>query len=61
MTHLTTIDHIDIVVENPEKMAAFLTSIGFTFKRKTRRAGLVRSSLPGTGDNQSGADAGDHS
>jgi catechol 2,3-dioxygenase-like lactoylglutathione lyase family enzyme len=51
MAHLTNIDQIDIVVENPQRMAEFLTSIGFTFRRKTDGArGSYEVAFPGLGD-----------
>src|SRR5271154_3180803 len=51
MAYLTFIDHIDMVVDDPQRMADFLTSIGFTLKRKiggTR--GSYEVAFPGPAD-----------
>lgn len=50
MTHLGGIDHIDIVVQDPEKMADFLVSIGFKLVRKTDHGGgSIEVAFPGQG------------
>lgn len=50
MSHLGSIDHIDIVVEDTEKMAEFLISIGFTMVRKAEGRGSIEVAFPGKGD-----------
>ena len=50
MAHLGSIDHIDIVVQDPEKMADFLISVGFKLVRKTDQGGgSVEVAFPGQG------------
>lgn len=50
MAHLGTIDHIDIVVQDPDKMADFLVSVGFKMLRKAEGRGSVEVEFPGEGD-----------
>lgn len=51
MSHLGSIDHIDIVVEDPRQMADFLVSIGFTHVRETEGGrGSIEVAFPGEGD-----------
>lgn len=51
MAYLGSIDHIDVVVEDPKKMADFLVSIGFTHVRETEGGrGSVEVAFPGEGD-----------
>lgn len=50
MAHLGTIDHIDIVVQDPDKMADFLVSVGFKMLRKAEGRGSVEVAFPGEGD-----------
>ena len=63
MAHLGSIDHIDIVVEDTEKMAEFLISIGFTMVRKAEGRGSIEITFPGEGDQPilelTAADSGD--
>lgn len=45
------IDHIDIVVEDTERMAAFLVSLGFKVLRRTEGGrGTIELQVPGPGD-----------
>jgi catechol 2,3-dioxygenase-like lactoylglutathione lyase family enzyme len=51
MAHLGSLDHIDIVVENPQQMADFFVSIGFKLVRKLEHGGeAVELTFPGEGD-----------
>lgn len=51
MAYLGSLDHIDIVVENPQQMADFLVSIGFKLVRKLEHGGeAVELAFPGEGD-----------
>ena len=51
MAHLGSLDHIDIVVENPRKMAEFFISIGFKLVRTLEHGGgAVELAFPGEGD-----------
>jgi catechol 2,3-dioxygenase-like lactoylglutathione lyase family enzyme len=51
MAYLGSLDHIDIVVENPQKMANFFVSIGFKLVRKLDHGGdAVELAFPGEGD-----------
>jgi catechol 2,3-dioxygenase-like lactoylglutathione lyase family enzyme len=51
MAHLGPIDHIDIVVENPQRMADFLVSVGFRLVRNLDHGGgAVEVAFPGEGD-----------
>lgn len=51
MSTLSGIDHIDIVVRDPEAMAAFLESVGFTMHRRTAEArGSIELRFPGEGE-----------
>lgn len=51
MSELTGIDHIDIVVRDPEAMGDFLQSVGFTLHRRTAEArGSIELRFPGEGE-----------
>lgn len=52
MSHFTGLDHIDIVVDDIERMAEFLLSIGFSEIRRTdHNGGAIELRFPG-GDSQ---------
>ncbi|MFP9139181.1 VOC family protein [Devosia sp. XGJD_8] len=51
MSKLLGIDHIDIVVQNPESMAQFLQSVGFSVHRRTAHGGgSIELVFPGDGE-----------
>lgn len=51
MSTLGQIDHIDIVVDDPQKMAGFLEALGFVRLRETGGGrGSVELRFPGEGD-----------
>lgn len=51
MAYLGSIDHIDVVVDDPRKMAEFLVSVGFTPVRETEGGrGSIEIAFPGEGD-----------
>lgn len=48
---ISGVDHIDIVVEDTERMAEFLIALGFTVIRRTAGArGSIELRFPGEGD-----------
>ena len=51
MTHLSGLDHIDIVVSDPELMASFFERAGFTIHRRTDHGGgSIELRFPGSGE-----------
>ncbi|MES2291103.1 MAG: VOC family protein [Pseudomonadota bacterium] len=50
MAHLGSVDHIDIVVNDPSVMADFLVSIGFKPVREAEGRGSIELAFPGEGD-----------
>lgn len=51
MSHLTGLDHIDIVVDDPEAMAGFFERAGFTINRRTEHGGgSIELRFPGPGE-----------
>ena len=51
MSKFTALDHIDIVVQDPDTMADYFISLGFTEIRRTdHNGGAVELRFPGEGD-----------
>nr|WP_314257478.1 VOC family protein [uncultured Devosia sp.] len=51
MSQLSGLDHIDIVVADPEAMAAFFVQAGFTIHRRTAHGGgSIELRFPGPGE-----------
>jgi catechol 2,3-dioxygenase-like lactoylglutathione lyase family enzyme len=51
MSKILGIDHIDIVVADPEAMAAFLVNVGFSIHRRTAHGGgSIELIFPGEGE-----------
>lgn len=49
-SHITGLDHVDLVVADPEQMASFLAGAGFTVLRRTEGGrGSVEMTFPGGG------------
>lgn len=51
MSRFTALDHIDLVVEDVQKLSTFLISLGFSELRRTdHNGGAIELRFPGAGD-----------